>query len=62
LNTATNPSKVVNVTYVVQSGFNFEFLNTYNDVLTATGSLSGAVTYNILLLHQHFVNIIMQEI
>jgi len=47
LNTATNPSKVVNVTYVVQSGFNFEFLNTYNDVLTATGSLSGAVTYNI---------------
>jgi hypothetical protein len=46
LNTTT-PSKVVNVTYVVQSGFNFEFLKTYNAVIDASGSLSGATSKTI---------------
>ena len=36
LNTAT-PSKVVSVTYNVQSGFNFDFLKTYNAVIDASG-------------------------
>lgn len=44
LNTLSNPSDVVNVTYAVESGFNFEFTKTYNANLSATGSVSGALS------------------
>jgi hypothetical protein len=46
LNTAT-PSKVVSVTYNVQSGFNFDFLKTYNAVIDASGSLTGATSKTV---------------
>jgi hypothetical protein len=42
--TPSNNSKIVNVSYVIQSGFNFEFAKTYNANLTASGSLSGTVS------------------
>lgn len=47
IDTAVSTSKVVNVTYVVQSGFNFEFLNAYNANISATGSLTGAVSSTV---------------
>jgi hypothetical protein len=47
IDTAVSTSKIVNVSYVVQSGFNFEFLKTYNVNLAASGSLSGAMSNTI---------------
>jgi hypothetical protein len=46
-NTVSGASKVVNVTYVVESGFNFEFTKTYNANLTSIGSASGQI-YKLL--------------
>jgi len=36
-----NTHETVNVTYVIESGFNFEFAKTYNANLTAVGTVSG---------------------
>jgi hypothetical protein len=37
-------SEIVTVTYSIDSGFNFEFGKTYNAILSASGSSSGATT------------------
>jgi uncharacterized membrane protein len=41
IDTLTQPSRVVTVTYAIDSGFNFEFTKTYNANLTAVGTVSG---------------------
>jgi len=47
LNNVSNSSKIVIVSYVVDSGFNFEFQKTYNVVLSSVGSVSGTTTKTI---------------
>ncbi|MCX6750203.1 MAG: putative S-layer protein [Candidatus Pacearchaeota archaeon] len=47
IDTLSSTSHVVNVTYVVESGFNFEFTKTYNANLTAIGTVSGQM-YRLL--------------
>lgn len=44
LNTAEDASAIVNISYVVESGFDFEFGKAYNVLLTAVGSVSNEVT------------------
>jgi hypothetical protein len=44
INTVTNPSSVVTVNYVVESGFNFEFAESYSSSLSAVGNVSSQAT------------------
>jgi hypothetical protein len=57
INTASSPSHVVNVSYVVQSGFNFEFLNKYNANLIASGGLSGEISNMIPFVASNFCEV-----
>jgi len=47
IDSVSNPSSVVAVDYVVESGFNFEFAKTNSAVISASGSISGEATKNI---------------
>ena len=50
INTVSNPSRIITVDYVVDSGFNFEFAKTYTAVINAAGTVSDSVTKYIDLI------------
>ena len=47
IDTVSNPSSIITVDYVVDSGFDFEFAKTYNAVINATGTVSDSITRSL---------------